>query len=154
MANATDSEKKAIKYFTSKKIKFEFQKIIKCGDKYYIADFYFPKLKTILEIDGGYHNNDEQKQKDEIRTKDLEKIGYKVVRMTNGDVRKNKYPISEAKTTKVKSADEKKIKYGKYKGKTYSYLKKECPLYLKFLYLNHYQMPHDINVWVKNKFKI
>lgn len=154
MANATGPEKKAIKYFTSKKVKFEFQKIIKCGDKYYIADFYFPKLKTILEIDGGYHNNDEQKQKDEIRTKDLENIGYKVVRMTNSDVRKKKYPIYETKTTKSKSTDDKKIKYGKYKGKQYSYLKKDNPTYLKFLYENDFNLPKDIKVWVKNKFNI
>lgn len=52
----------------------------------YIADFYFPYTRTILEVDGGYHNDEEQKKKDAMRTKDLEEAGYKVFRISNEDV--------------------------------------------------------------------
>ena len=31
-----------------------------------IVDFYLPKWKCCIEIDGGYHNTPEQKQKDKI----------------------------------------------------------------------------------------
>ena len=37
----------------------------------YIADFYCHKFKLIIELDGDYHNQEEQKQKDEVRTEVL-----------------------------------------------------------------------------------
>lgn len=91
--NATVAEKMAISYFESNKIKFKFQKIIRCGKQYYVADFYFPKAKTILEIDGDYHHTGEQAIQDAKRTKELESVGYKVVRITNDDVYNENYPI-------------------------------------------------------------
>lgn len=58
--------------------------------KGYIADFYFPNTRTILEVDGEYHSDKEQKKKDDMRTKDLEDEGYKVFRISNDDVYKGK----------------------------------------------------------------
>jgi very-short-patch-repair endonuclease len=52
-----------------------------------IADFYFPKAKLIVEIDGGYHDNPEQKIADEKREKELKKkFGVRFIRFTNKDV--------------------------------------------------------------------
>lgn len=61
------------------------QHIIGC----YIADFICLKAKLIIEVDGGYHSREQQKLQDYLRTKDLNAMGYKVVRIKNEDVRNN-----------------------------------------------------------------
>jgi very-short-patch-repair endonuclease len=55
----------------------------------YIVDFYCHKLKLVIEIDGGYHNTQEQREKDNLRTKELVDLGVKVIRFTNEDVEKD-----------------------------------------------------------------
>lgn len=52
----------------------------------YIADFYAPSKKLIVEIDGGYHQDPEQIILDENRTGRLERMGYRVMRFTNEQV--------------------------------------------------------------------
>ena len=46
-----------------------------------------PKAKLIIELDGSQHL--EQEEYDEERTKQLESLGYKVVRFWNNDVIKD-----------------------------------------------------------------
>jgi len=53
----------------------------------YIPDFCSPKAKLIIEMDGSQHL--EQEKYDEERTKQLESLGYKVIRFWNNDVLKN-----------------------------------------------------------------
>ena len=53
----------------------------------YIADFYCHKLKLIIEVDGAIHSSHENKKLDEIRQKNLEKLGLIVIRFNNEDVR-------------------------------------------------------------------
>ena len=52
----------------------------------YIADFYFPSANLIIEVDGGYHQTDEQQTLDEIREEKLKKQGYRILRFTNEQV--------------------------------------------------------------------
>ena len=81
--NATYAER-LLKTFLAGKIDFEFQKIIYTDNKhFFIADFYIPSKNLIIELDGGYHETSEQKQKDAWRTGVLNSIGYKVIRFTN-----------------------------------------------------------------------
>jgi len=54
----------------------------------YIVDFYCHKLKLIIELDGCVHENDDIYDKDQIRQKELEKIGLKIIRYTNNQVYK------------------------------------------------------------------
>ena len=62
--NATYAER-LLKTFLAGKIDFEFQKIIYTDNKhFFIADFYIPSKNLIIELDGGYHETLEQKQKD------------------------------------------------------------------------------------------
>ena len=79
----TDEEKKIwyglLRYITPK---FHRQKII--GN--YIADFYCPKLKLVVEIDGGQHNSEESLEYDKIRTEYINEFGYEVIRIPNNDV--------------------------------------------------------------------
>ncbi len=49
----------------------------------YIVDFYCPKEKLIIELDGEVHNNPTAKQYDEERTKYLNSIGFTVIRFEN-----------------------------------------------------------------------
>jgi len=52
----------------------------------YIADFYCHKLKLVIELDGEYHNTEEQISLDDARTKDIEHFGISVIRFTNKDI--------------------------------------------------------------------
>lgn len=52
----------------------------------FIADFICLEKNLIIEIDGGYHNSETQKELDELRTQILNEIGYKVIRFTNEEV--------------------------------------------------------------------
>ena len=52
----------------------------------YIADFYFPQRKLVIEIDGGIHDDATVKEYDEIRQKAIEYYGIKVIRFRNEDI--------------------------------------------------------------------
>ena len=55
----------------------------------YIVDFICRSKKIIIEIDGGQHNEDDNKNYDLERTKFLESLGYKVIRFWNNDIDSN-----------------------------------------------------------------
>jgi cyclase len=50
----------------------------------FVADFYCHELKLIIEVDGEIHND--QKEKDESRSIDLQNHGIKIIRFTNDEV--------------------------------------------------------------------
>lgn len=50
----------------------------------YIADFICINKGLIIEVDGGYHN--ENQQNDSLRTEALNKLGFEVIRFTNEEV--------------------------------------------------------------------
>ncbi len=52
----------------------------------YIVDFVCLEKKLIIEIDGGYHSEYEQIQKDEHRTENLVSMGFSVIRLTNEEL--------------------------------------------------------------------
>jgi very-short-patch-repair endonuclease len=59
------------------------QKVFIYNKKIYIVDFCLMPHKVIIEIDGGYHQEDEQVIKDKERDKILEDHGYRVIRFSN-----------------------------------------------------------------------
>lgn len=63
--NATYAERVLYSFLTGK-IDFEFQKIIYTDNKkhFFIADFYIPSKNLIIELDGEYHDNAKQQNKD------------------------------------------------------------------------------------------
>ena len=84
--NATYAEK-LLKTFLTGKIDFEFQKIIYTDNKhFFIADFYIPSKNLIIELDGEYHNDAKQQDKDIWRTKLLNSLGYRVIRFKNKQI--------------------------------------------------------------------
>ena len=62
--NATYAERVLYSFLTGK-INFEFQKIIYTDNKhFFIADFYIPSKNLIIELDGEYHDDAKQQNKD------------------------------------------------------------------------------------------
>ncbi len=55
----------------------------------YSVDFICLDARLIIELDGGHHNNPEEKIKDEQRQKFLENKGYKVLRFWNNEIENN-----------------------------------------------------------------
>ena len=85
--NATYAERVLYSFLTGK-IDFEFQKIIYTDNKkhFFIADFYIPSKNLIIELDGEYHDNAKQQNKDIWRTKVLKSLGYRVIRFKNKQI--------------------------------------------------------------------
>lgn len=52
----------------------------------FIIDFAFLNEKLLIEVDGDYHNDLEQKKYDDSRSEFLESLGYRVIRFTNDEV--------------------------------------------------------------------
>ena len=55
----------------------------------YIVDFYCPKAKLIIEVDGSQHYDKEGKKKDKAREDYLNKLGMKILRILDTEVFKN-----------------------------------------------------------------
>jgi very-short-patch-repair endonuclease len=82
-SNMTVAEKKLwFEYLRGCEYQFVRQKVI--GN--YILDFYCQKLKLGIEIDGETHLGSKNKEYDENRTIELEKLGIKILRFWNDDV--------------------------------------------------------------------
>ena len=61
----------------------------------FIIDFAFLNEKLLIEVDGDYHNDSEQKKYDDSRTEYLQSLGYKLIRFTNDEVINNFQKVSE-----------------------------------------------------------
>ena len=66
-------------------IKFTRQEVI----GYYIADFYCPTVKLVIEIDGRSHTSEDAKEYDAVRTDYLENHGIEVIRFLNSEIKKH-----------------------------------------------------------------
>lgn len=84
--NATKEEKK-LWYDCLQGIKPQFyrQRII----DHYIADFYCPELKLVIEVDGDSHLSEMGIGNDSVRTSVLEGYGLRIIRFTNKEVTEN-----------------------------------------------------------------
>ena len=52
----------------------------------YIVDFVSLECSLVVEVDGAYHAERQQMENDAIRSMELGKIGFKVIRFTNEEV--------------------------------------------------------------------
>ena len=55
----------------------------------FIADFYCHKVKLVIELDGGIHKIEENREYDKGREAELEDLGLTVLRFTNKEVMNN-----------------------------------------------------------------
>lgn len=66
------------------KLPFIFQYPIICSnEKLYIIDFYLPKHRIAIELDGQWHYTPDMIKKDNLRTKALKKDKIRVLRIAN-----------------------------------------------------------------------
>ena len=84
--NATESEMLFRNRLDDLGVSYEFQWAIESKTSYYIADFFIPRSKTIIEIDGYYHYTKIGKKRDVLRDAFLKKHGYRVIHIPNKDV--------------------------------------------------------------------
>ena len=82
--NQTPAEKKLWSYLNKNKLGYKFRRQHPIAT--YIVDFYCHKLKLVIEVDGSYHLEEDQKNQDDIRTSELVQLGLKVIRFTNYEV--------------------------------------------------------------------
>jgi very-short-patch-repair endonuclease len=83
--NQTEAEKRLWFYLRRKQfhnLKFYRQFSI----DYYIADFYCPNIKLVIEVDGSQHSNEYNKDYDQIRTELFNSLGITVLRFSNNQV--------------------------------------------------------------------
>jgi very-short-patch-repair endonuclease len=83
--NSTKSEIKLWSYLKRKQMggyDFHRQKPI----DNYIADFYCNKLNLVIELDGLTHQWEETFEKDKLKQKRLEELGFKVLRFSDDEV--------------------------------------------------------------------
>ncbi|MBI5020243.1 MAG: endonuclease domain-containing protein [Ignavibacteriales bacterium] len=55
----------------------------------YVVDFFSEKLNLIVELEGGIHEKDNQKEYDEVRFEELISRGFKILRIKNDEVINN-----------------------------------------------------------------
>jgi very-short-patch-repair endonuclease len=68
----------------------------------YILDFYSPRLKLAIEIDGATHVSADEREHDKNRQKEIENLGVQFLRFTNADVYDNRKKVLEEIYNKIK----------------------------------------------------
>ena len=83
--NMTDAERQLWWKIRMKQLKgCQFYRQKPIGD--YIVDFFCPRAKLVIEVDGSQHFSDEMTEYDRIRDEYLSSLGLRVLRFTNTDV--------------------------------------------------------------------
>jgi very-short-patch-repair endonuclease len=86
--NMTDSEIILWSYLKGKQLQgYKFRRQHSIGS--YIVDFYCPKLKLVIELDGERHGERKNITYDEVRTEYLNSLGIKVLRYWNSEIYNN-----------------------------------------------------------------
>lgn len=84
--NQTDAEEMLWQLLRNRQLnnlKFRRQHPLKAG---FILDFYCAEKKLGIEVDGGYHNSQDQKEYDSMRTEAINEYGINIIRFTNHEV--------------------------------------------------------------------
>ena len=68
----------------------------------YVLDFYSPKIKLAIEVDGVTHLSDEEIAYDKHRQKTIETLGIQFLRFRNNEVYDDLYNVLEKIKAKVK----------------------------------------------------
>ncbi len=83
--NPTEAENFLWKNLQSKDLEnYKFRREHIIGD--FIVDFVCLSKQLVIEIDGGYHNEENQQELDKLRTEYLNKQGFTVIRFTNENI--------------------------------------------------------------------
>ena len=80
----TDSERRLWHCLRHREFGFRFRRQVPIGG--YIADFACPAARIVIELDGGQHGSDEAEARDLIRTSEIQRCGFRVIRFWNHEV--------------------------------------------------------------------
>ena len=93
--NLTDSERALWSRLRNKQIlNIQFYRQKPIGE--YIVDFFAPRAKLVVEVDGSQHMEGDHVQKDRIRNGYLASLGLKVLRFNSREVLKESDAVVEA----------------------------------------------------------
>ncbi|HEX9916887.1 MAG TPA: endonuclease domain-containing protein [candidate division Zixibacteria bacterium] len=98
--NQTDAERKLWSILRNRQLggaKFRRQ----CSVDRFILDFYCPECKVGIEADGGQHYKKCSRKQDELRTKELNKLGIKIMRFTDREILVNTDGVYEILKTAI-----------------------------------------------------
>jgi len=85
--NMPTPEIKLWQILRNKQMGYKFRRQHSIGN--YIVDFYSPKLKLVIEVDGDSHYIGNAQNYDKIRDEYLNSLGIKVLRVKNSDIMNN-----------------------------------------------------------------
>jgi very-short-patch-repair endonuclease len=86
--NQTEAEKKLWAALRNRQLAgVKFRRQFSIGR--YILDFYSPEYKLGVEADGGQHFEDEERQRDRLRTGELSKVGVEILRFSDREILSN-----------------------------------------------------------------
>ena len=92
--NMTDAERHLWAKIRMKQLKgYQFYRQKPVGD--YIVDFFCPRAKLVIEVDGSQHFSSETTDYDRIRDEYLRSLGLRVLRFTNIEVLTNTEGVLE-----------------------------------------------------------
>ena len=80
----TDAERLLWEHIRAKQLSVKFNRQHIIGD--FIVDFVCIEKGLVIEVDGGYHSEYGQIEKDELRIERLKDLGFHVIRFKNEDV--------------------------------------------------------------------
>lgn len=96
----TDAEIMLWKHISGGKLMgYKFRRQYSVGK--YILDFYCPRLRLAIELDGGQHNDLKNIKKDKERTKFLKDYNIKVIRYWDNEVLNNMDGVLEDIMNKI-----------------------------------------------------
>ncbi|MEN8613859.1 endonuclease domain-containing protein [Dehalogenimonas sp. THU2] len=83
----TDAELRLWSKIRMKQIGYQFYRQKPIGN--YIADFYCPRARLVVEVDGGHHYSGDTALHDKARDEYMVRLGLTVIRLSNADVMNN-----------------------------------------------------------------
>jgi very-short-patch-repair endonuclease len=89
----TEAERCLWKRLRLKHIGYVFYRQKPIGD--YIVDFYCPKARLVVEVDGGRHFTKDTASNDKLRDEYMQSLGLAVLRFPNSEVLKNTDRVAE-----------------------------------------------------------
>ncbi|MFH0804133.1 MAG: endonuclease domain-containing protein [Candidatus Zambryskibacteria bacterium] len=104
--NQTPAEKILWKYVSKNKIK-RLRFLRQYGIGPYVLDFYCPKIRLGIELDGSVHKEKENKLYDKDREKFLENLNIEVIRFWNSDVLNNTENVLDKLLNKIEQMSNK-----------------------------------------------
>jgi len=85
--NSTVPERKLWLRLKNKQLGARFRRQYGIGS--YVVDFCSPRIKLIIELDGGIHDEYNQRDYDIDRQENIEEIGFDILRFTNEEINNN-----------------------------------------------------------------